>query len=275
MNEFSLLLSVYKNERVEYFNECMESIWHKQVVRPDEIVLVQDGPLSNELDAAIILWGEILSGTLKTIPLKYNRGLGDALKIGLDHCSNEIVARMDTDDISRPDRFKIQIQYMQEHPDCDIVGSMVTEFDDNPNIIVSSRSVPITHEEIVKNSQIKCPFNHPTVMYRKLAVMQVGNYKKFHGFEDYYLWVRMIMDGSRCFNIDKPLVNMRAGYAMLSRRGGIGYAINEIKLQYKFLEIGFISKFIFMKNILIRTPVRLLPNVARSFMYKIVRKQSK
>ena len=271
MGKFSVLMSIYCKESPEFFDIAMTSITLDQNLKPNEIVLVKDGSLTTDLDEVINKWSRNLPG-LKVISLDQNVGLGDALKIGLDNCSNDLVARMDTDDISHPDRFKIQVQYMEENLDCDIMGSFVTEFNDNPDIVISTRTVSSIHEDIVVSAQMKNPFNHPTVMYRKSAVIKAGNYKKFHGFEDYYLWVRMIMNGACCFNIDKPLVNMRAGYAMLSRRGGIGYAINEIKLQYKFLEMGFISNFIFMKNILIRTPVRLLPNVVRSYLYKIIRK---
>jgi len=271
VSKFSVLMSIYCKESPEFFDIAMTSITLDQDLKPNEIVLVKDGSLTTDLDEVINKWSRNLPG-LKVISLDQNVGLGDALKIGLDNCSNDLVARMDTDDISNPDRFKIQVQHMKENLDCDIVGSFVTEFNDNPDIVISSRAVPSMHEDIVVSAQMKNPFNHPTVMYRKSSVIKAGNYKKFHGFEDYYLWVRMIMNGACCFNINKPLVNMRAGYAMLSRRGGIRYAINEIKLQYKFLEIGFVSNFVFMKNILIRTPVRLLPNVVRSYVYKIIRK---
>ena len=274
LNKFSVLMSIYFKENPVFFDQAMLSITDRQSLKPNEIILVLDGDLTQELSAMVDKWNDKIS-SLKVVPLDRNVGLGDALKIGLDNCSNDLVARMDTDDISHPDRFKIQVQYMEENLDCDIVGSFVTEFDDDPDVIVSSRLAPVEHKEIVKSAQTRSPFSHPSVMYRKYSVIKVGNYKKFHGFEDYYLWVRMIMNGACCFNIDKPLVNMRAGYALLSRRGGIGYAINEIKLQYKFLKMGFISNFIFVKNILIRIPVRLLPNVVRAFMYKIVRKQSK
>ena len=268
---FSVLMSIYSKENPIFFDQAMSSIIDGQSLKPNEIILVKDGPLTTDLDEVIDKWNCNFHG-LKVISLDQNVGLGDALKIGLDNCSNDLVARMDTDDISHPDRFKIQVQHMKVNLDCDIVGSFVTEFSDNPDIIISTRTTPSMHEDIVVSAQMKNPFNHPTVMYRKSSVIKAGNYKKFHGFEDYYLWVRMIMNGACCFNINKPLVNMRAGYAMLSRRGGIRYAINEIKLQYKFLEIGFVSNFVFMKNILIRTPVRLLPNVVRSYVYKIIRK---
>ena len=264
-------MSIYSKENPVFFDQAMLSITGRQSLKSNEIILVLDGELTPGLSAMVNKWNDKIFA-LRVVPLDRHVGLGDALKIGLDNCSNDLVARMDTDDISHPDRFKIQLQYMKENLDCDIVGSFVTEFDDDPDVIVSSNIVPVEHKEIVKYALTRCPFNHPSVMYRKSAVIKAGNYKKMLGFEDYYLWVCMIIDGARCYNIARPLVNMRAGREMLSRRGGIGYAINEIRLQYKFLEMGFISNFIFMKNVLIRTPVRLVPNLVRSYLYKIIRK---
>ncbi|SMN01254.1 putative glycosyltransferase [uncultured Candidatus Thioglobus sp.] len=272
--KFSVLMSIYSKDQADFFNQAMSSISSQQSLPADEIILVQDGVLTPELYNAISAWQSTLKSVLKTVVLPQNVGLGDALKIGLEHCSYEIIARMDADDIARPDRFKRQIKYMQDHPDCDIVGSAVTEFYDNPEVIVSSRIVPLTQCDIANSAQLKSPFNHPSVMYKKSVIIAAGGYQKFHGFEDYYLWVRLIMNGANCANISDALVNMRTGYAMVGRRGGVGYAINEIKLQYKFLSIGFISFFVFIRNLAIRIPVRLLPNKMRCFVYNFIRKLS-
>lgn len=272
--KFSVLMSIYSKDVPDFFNQAMSSITSQQSLPADEIILVQDGVLTQNLYNAISVWQSTLKSVLKTVVLRQNVGLGDALKIGLEHCSYEIIARMDADDISRPDRFERQIKYMQEHPDCDIVGSAITEFYDNPEVIVSSRIVPLTQYDIINGARLKNPFNHTSVMYKKSAIIAAGGYQKLHGFEDYYLWVRLIMHGANCANIPDSLVNMRTGYAMLGRRGGVSYAINEIKLQCKFLSIGFISFFVFARNLAIRIPVRLLPNKMRSFVYNFIRKIS-
>jgi glycosyltransferase involved in cell wall biosynthesis len=270
--KFSVLMSIYAKENPIFFHQAMESITEAQSLRPDEIILVKDGRLVLDLDRAIDSWRIKLGKAFRVIELESNIGLGDALKIGLKHCSNELVARMDTDDIARFDRFEMQINFFNDYPNCDIVGSMITEFDKNPDIINSTRSLPKSHAEIIKYARLRNPFNHPSVIYKKSSVLAAGGYQKFHGFEDYYLWVRMIQNGARCANISEPLVNMRAGYSILSRRGGGNYAINEIKLQYKFLDLGFITLSRFIINLAIRIPVRFLPNKLRYFVYKVIRK---
>ncbi len=269
--EFSVLMSIYYKENPIFFNRAMQSVFDDQTLKPSEIVLVQDGLLTQELCALIKKWQHRLGDVFKIIELEKNLGLGVALNIGLASCRHDLVARMDTDDIAHPDRFKIQIEYMIEELDCDILGSSVTEFDDNPDFVISSRVVPLTHDDIVLYAQKKNPFNHPSVIYRKSAVFDAGGYKKFHGFEDYYLWVRMIRNGCRCANISMALVSMRVGYSMLARRGGIAYVINEIRLQRKFLDFGFITLFRLIKNLLIRIPVRLLPNILRGIVYRYIR----
>lgn len=270
MSNFSVLLSIYHKENPKFFDCAMTSIALEQSLKPNEIILVRDGFLTPDLDVILDKWANRLS-ILRIISLDKNIGLGGALAIGMDNCSNDLIARMDTDDISQPDRFKMQVHYMQEHSNCDIVGSNVTEFSNNSNIIVSSRLVPSSHTNIIKEAQIRSPFNHPSVMYRKSAVIKAGGYKEYHGFEDYYLWVRMIQNGARCANISEPLVSMRTGYSMLNRRSGISYAVNEVKLQYKFLDLGFITWPIFLKNLVIRIPVRLLPSRFRFYIYKLIR----
>jgi glycosyltransferase involved in cell wall biosynthesis len=272
--EFSVLMSVYFMESPIYFNRSMQSIFDDQTLKPSQIVLVQDGFLTEVLCAEIKKWQHRLGDVLKIIVLEENLGLGVALNIGLACCHHDLVAHMDTDDIAHPDRFKIQVEYMIENLGCDILGSAVTEFDDKPDFTISSRIVPLIHDDIVLYAQKRNPFNHPSVIYRKSAIADAGGYKKINSFEDYYLWVRMIKNGSRCANISMALVSMRVGYSMLARRGGIDYIINETSLQRKFLDLGFITLFQFIKNLLIRIPVRLLPNRLRGLVYRYIRSLS-
>ena len=269
--DFSVLMSIYHKEKPHYFNQAMRSIWDHQVLKPKQIVLVQDGPLTDELFEVIDSWRVKLGDIFTLVLLDENLGLGDALNIGLANCKYELVARMDTDDISHPQRFKIQIQHMNDNKYCDIVGSYVTEFDDDPDTHLSIREVSCGNEEIIQHAKTKNPFNHPSVMYKKSSVISAGSYKKFDGFEDYYLWVRMILNGAKCLNVAIPLVNMRAGYSMLSRRGGLRYAINETKLQFRFYKLGFLTEIQVLKNLIIRIPIRLLPNKIRALVYRIIR----
>ncbi len=268
--KFSILMSIYHKENPEYFDRCMQSIWDEQTVKADEIVLVQDGELTNELYSVIGHWKKELGENLKVIPLERNVGLGDALNIGLANCSHEIVARMDTDDVADPNRFTEQLKIF-ENGDIDICSSWVSEFDRDEKKIVSYRKLPERHDEIVKFSKTRNPLNHPAVMYRKIIVEAAGDYQKMMWFEDYYLWVRMIMNGARFYNIQEPLVHMRAGYGQLERRSGRKYAMSEIALQKKFLRMGFINLYEFVRNVSVRLAVRIIPKGLVRIVYKRLR----
>jgi len=270
MNKFSILMSIYYKENPSYFNQCMESIWDNQSLKANEIILVLDGKLTEELYSIINFWEDKLQGILKVIPLKENLGLGDALNIGLSQAKNELVARMDTDDIASPNRFEIQINQMIIN-NYDMCGSWVSEFEKNEKSITSYRKVPEKHDFILKYAKKRNPFNHPSIMYKKSVVEKSGGYIKMLWFEDYYLWVRVLMSGYTTYNIQKPLVHMRAGYSQLERRRGITYAIEELKFLYKLKSIGFISFVQFIQNALTRFIIRLLPKNLLKNIYKILR----
>jgi glycosyltransferase involved in cell wall biosynthesis len=233
--------------------------------------LIQDGKLTDELYKVIEKWQEKLGDIFKTIPLEYNLGLGDALNIGLQNCSYEIVARMDTDDIARNDRFEKQLGVF-ESSDIDICSSWVGEFDNDENKIVSYRKLPQNHEEIVNFAKKRCPINHPAVMYKKSAVQKAGGYQKMMWFEDYYLWVRMIQNGAKFYNIQEPLVNMRAGYGQLERRSGLKYAKEEFKFYKEIYNMGFLNENEFFINIVTRIPIRVMPKFIIKNIYALLRK---
>lgn len=268
--KFSVLMSIYHKESAEYFNRCMKSIWDEQSLKPNEIVLVQDGPLTDSLYLSINNWQKKLDTVFKTIVLENNQGLGDALNIGLQNCKYELVARMDTDDIAKPSRFEKQLKIF-DNQNIDICSSWISEFDKDEVESLSVRKVPKDHEDILKFAKARNAINHPAVMYKKSAVDKAGGYKKMLWFEDYYLWARMIMDGARFYNIQEPLVHMRAGYGQLERRGGVKYAFKEIIFQRELLKIGFINKTQFVKNNIIRITARMLPKNFLKSIYKRIR----
>lgn len=267
---FSVLMSIYQKEKAEYFQRAMQSIWDEQIIKPTEIVLVQDGPLTSELDLVINNWKKKLGATLKLVPLEENVGLGDALNEGIKCCTNELIARMDTDDIALPNRFENQLKLF-ENFEIDICSSWVSEFDQDENEIISYRKVPESHENILKFARTRNAINHPAVMYKKTAVVKAGGYKKMMWFEDYYLWARMIMDGAKFYNIQEPLVNMRAGYSQLERRGGIKYALEEVAFQRELFKIGLINYFEFIRNVCIRFISRTIPKSLLKQIYKKLR----
>ncbi len=269
--KFSLLMSIYHKEKAEYFNRCMKSIWDEQTIKPSEIILVKDGSLTNELDEAIDKWKEYLGDIFKVIPLEKNLGLGEALNIGLKHCSFELVARMDTDDIAVPNRFQKQLEVFKNKSKMDICSSWVGEFEDNEKEIISYRKVPKTHQEIAKFAKRRNPLNHPAVMYKKSSLLKAGGYLPMLWFEDYYLWVRMLLNNSKFYNIQEPLVMMRAGYGQLQRRSGRDYLIAEFNFLKKLYEIGFLNKKEFIENLFLRAIVRVLPKNLIKLIYKKLR----
>jgi len=269
-NKFTVLLSIYYNEKPENFNRAMLSIWDEQTIRPSEVILVEDGPLSSKLNDIIQYWVKKLNGQLKIIKLKENVGLGRALNIGLSDCNNELVARMDTDDISHPQRFEKQLKIFK-NKNIDICSSWVSEFELNENNIVSYRKLPEYHEQLVRFAKKRNPLNHPATMYKKEVVEKAGGYKDMLWFEDYYLWVRMICQGAKFYNIQEVLVNMRAGYKQLERRGGLKYAMREIVLQKEFLKLGFINRYEFIRNITIRFISRIVPKYVLKKIYSKIR----
>ena len=261
---FSVLLSIYKKEHPAYFKKSLDSIF-SQTLLPDEIVLVKDGPLTDELEDLIREYQQKYS-ILKVIPLPINQGLGKALNEGLKYCSYDLVARMDTDDISKPDRFEKQIKIFQEHPELDVVGAWIEEFEGDTSKVTSIRKLPEQPSEIYEYGKKRSPINHPCVMYRKSAVLRVGGYHKFP--EDYYLWGYMMKAGCKFYNIQESLLYFRFSRDVFRRRGGWSYAMKELALQCELLRIGYINYRRFVLNVMIRFTTRMMPNRMREIFYK-------
>ena len=266
MKDFSLLISVYKGEKAEFLTMCFDSIY-QQTLLPTEIVLVEDGPLTPSLYAAIKKEEERFPN-IKRLVLSENSGLGIALNKGMEACSYDIIARMDTDDICMPERFSTQIDFMESHPEVDVLGAWITEFYNEPSNVITIRNVPEKHNDIFKFGKRRNPINHPVVMFRKQAVLKAGGYQPFPLFEDYYLWARMLAQGFHFHNLQQSLLLFRSSPEMVRRRGGLTYASNEIQLQKKLHEIGYISSIAMIRNICQRYIVRLVPNWIRSLIYK-------
>jgi glycosyltransferase involved in cell wall biosynthesis len=265
---FSVLISVYRQELAGRLKAALESIWDKQVLKPSEIILIKDGPLTEELDLVIDQFK--LHAPLKVISLERNHGLGYALAYGLNFCSHELVARMDSDDLSKPDRFNAQITLLHEHPEIDIVGTNIEEFDQQPDLIRSHRRLPCTHERLKAFSRKRSPFNHMTVVFKKSVVLEAGNYQPFHVYEDYHLWVRMIQNGAKMANISQYLVTARLDNSQLERRHGKYIYSQELKLQNEMLHLNFLTRGEYYRNLVLRAFPRLLPFWALKLIYKVL-----
>ena len=248
----------------------LESIWDKQALKPAEIILVKDGPLTIELDKVILQFKE--NAPLKVISLENNHGMGYAFACGLDHCTQELVARMDSDDLSKPDRFEKQIRFMNEHPELDIIGSNIEEFDDQPDEICSHRRLPSTFTKLKSFSKLRCPFNHMTVVFKKSSVLKAGSYQPVRIYEDYFLWAKMIQNGAKMANIPEYLVVARFDDTQLGRRHGSYIFRQELKLQKELLQINFLNKWEYSRNLVLRAFPRLLPFWAFKLVYKVLHK---
>ena len=267
--EYSVLMSVYHKERPEYLKQAIESI-QVQSLSTNDFVLVCDGPLNDELDAVIQTKQLEMGENLNVVRLAKNGGLGNALNEGIKHCKNELVARMDSDDIAYPDRCEKQIAVFNTHSEVSICSGIVEEFTTDPNTVDTRRVPPETNAEIIEFAKKRNPFNHPCVMYKKSAVKAVGSYQDFYLLEDYYFWLRILMAGYQGYNIQEPLLHMRAGSDMYKRRAGWKYAKTQAKL-FKFMkQQGFIGNGQYIKSCVIRSGSALAPNWLRKFMFERV-----
>lgn len=262
--KFSVLISVYYKEKPEYFRVAFQSLVD-QSLQADEIVLVKDGPLPAELEYEIEYFKSILP--IKVVPLAKNMSLGFALNEGLKHCSHELVARMDTDDICHRDRFQTQIDFISENQNFDLVGSNIIEFIETPGDLDRKKNVPEYHEDIVRFAFSRCPFNHPSVIFRKSAVLSVGSYQSMILFEDYYLWFKLIKGGFRFHNLQQGLLYFRLGKDMLGRRQGWNYGYQEAKFFIQAYRENLIH-FSALIRFLLRFPVRIMPKSFTLFLYK-------
>ena len=250
---FSVLMSVYCKENPLFLDRSMLSIWDEQIVKPNEIVLVEDGPLTSGLYDVIDKWKDKIGPAMIIVKLEHNVGLGDALAIGIKKCTYDLVARMDSDDISMPHRFQKQLDVFMN------------------NI----RIVPERHSDIVKFAKSRNPINHMTVMFKKRKVLEAGNYQKLFLFEDYYLWIRMMLNNATFMNIQESLVKVRAGEGQLLRRQGFTYALYELNALWLFYKKGFIGSFMLIKNSILRLLVRIMPKIFIKWIYYLLRNRIK
>lgn len=264
--KFSVLMSLYIKEKAEYFDECMQSML-RQTVLPTEIVIVFDGPISEGLRKTVEKYKAENPGWIKTVENGKNKGLGLALADGVPACTYELIARMDTDDIAREDRFEKQLDLFLADPKLDICGSHIIEFEGKIDNVLSRRNVPIEHNDIAEYQKQRSAFNHMTVMYKKSTVLKAGNYEHCPLMEDDMMWIRMLIAGAKCTNVDDYLVYARTGYAMIERRGGWAYFLKYRSGRRRILETEYISKWDYLKTVGVQLIVALMPKKLRLFVF--------
>lgn len=264
--KFSVSMCVYGGDNPEWFSVAVNSILN-QTRKPDEVVLVVDGPVPEELDAVIADFEK--NPVFKVVRLAVNSGHGEARRTGLNNCTYELVALMDADDISAPERFEKQLAMFEANPELTIVGGNITEFVGEPDNVVGVRAVELTDEKIKDDMKKRCPMNQTTVMFRKSGVEKVGGYVDWYCNEDYYLWSRLLLDNAKFANVSDNLVNVRVGKELYQRRGGKKYFLSEAKLQKYMLDNKIIGFGTFAVNVGKRLVVQiLLPNKLRSWVFQ-------
>jgi glycosyltransferase involved in cell wall biosynthesis len=270
--KFSVLMPVYHKDNPVFFEAALNSVYRSQSTKPNEIVLVVDGPIGDPLDKVIKNWQSAYPDILTVVYLEENIGLGGALAIGLEKCKYDLVARMDSDDLARGDRFRVQLRAFEINPSLSICGSNVAEFIDDPLIVSGSRKVPENMKDIVPFSKRRNPINHPSVMFKRQVVINVGSYLPMPYFEDYFLWIRCIVGGYTLLNIQDTLVSMRAGPGQLERRAGFQYVRHELVFFRELRVLKFVSIKDLIKVLPFRVGSRLVPKKLLKIIYWLLRK---
>lgn len=260
-NKFSVLMSVCQKDSPEQLELALKSIYDNQTVKPNEIVVVFDGPLTSQLYDVLMKFKQNKGDLVQYYPQEFNKGLGESLRIGAEKCSGEYILRMDSDDISDSRRFEIQKAFVEAHPEIDVVGANIEEF----KLVVEEknkriRSCPITHEDIVQMGKWRNPMNHVTVCIKRNALEKCGGYQTLLLLEDYYLWLRMIVAGCRLANINESLVYVRVGNGFNTRRSAKEIISGWKILQSYMMKHGMITRFqaqmnMFCINVFVRMPV--------------------
>ena len=264
-SRLSVLMSTYHKDDPAHLVEALESLL-KQTRPADEVVVVEDGPIRPALQAAINNYRDRLP--LVTVQLERNSGIGAALHAGLLRCRGEIVARMDADDICVPERFERQLMFLEQHSDVDVVGGAIAEFFEDPSDVAAIRRPPQAGKELRAFAKLRNPMNHMTVMFRKEKILRAGSYQATPPFEDYHLWILLLMDECELWNLQDVLVMARCGNGLQERRGGLQYVRREAQFVKTMKTMGFLSTLECAKYIAVHTPVRIIPPSIRGLIYR-------
>lgn len=272
-SKYTVLMSVYYKEKPEYLSLSIESMLN-QTVKPDEFIIVKDGPLTTELDEVINNFVTAYPKTFNIIVNETNLGLGPALAKGIENSKNELIARMDSDDYVVSTRCERQLEKFREDPKLGMVGSYEAEFVDDIDNVISIHRVPSENDEIERFMHRRCSVLHPTVMYKKSAVLKSGNYQSVLLYEDYDLLARMVLEYHiKSYNIPEPLYYIRTSEDFFKRRGGIKYAKTVLKFKWGQYRKGYMSLMDFCISGLGQAFVCVLPNSLRKIFYmKFLRK---
>lgn len=263
---FSLLLPVYAGDRPDFLRLAFDSSTAQQTLPPAEAVIVQDGPVPAGVAAELERIESESPVPVRVVRLPENRGLTEALNTGLAECRHPVIARMDADDVSVPERFARQWALIDAG--YDLVATGMVEFDEDPDAAGAPRVPPTGSERIRDHARTHNPFNHPTMMYRKAAIEGIGGYQPFGKMEDYWLGIRMIDSGARVENIADPLLKYRVGGGVFARRGGLAEARTEWRLQREMLRMGFVTRGQYLRNVVVKGVYRLMPAWVKRILFR-------
>lgn len=267
-------MSLYHKENSNALEQCFQSIWDHQTLKPSEIIMIEDGPLTPELDQVIAQWQEKIGDILKITKLIQNVGTGKAKNIGLQQCSHEIVCIVDTDDISVPTRFERQVEFLRNNADVVIVGGQIVEFIQSIDNLSGMRKVPLSHDELYRFAQRQSPFNNMTIAYRRSKILEVGGYQHHLWMEDYNLFLRVIAKGYKIQNLEDVLVYARIDNGMHARRKGLEYIKSEHQLLNLKKELKLQNPIHANMLFLVRSVFRLVPSsVLGKFYNTFLRKK--
>lgn len=267
--KFSVLMVTYKLEKPEYLHQSLECVFN-QTLMPNEVLLILDGKVPNSLLNVIDFYKKEYPKIFRVIKFKKHTDLGTCLKKGVHYCKYDIIARMDSDDYCVSDRFEKQINIFKNNKEIDMVGSFTYESTDNIEEIIHKKKLPENDYEIKQMMKTRNPFCHPSVMFKKEAVLKCGNYEKMLYFEDYYLWCKMALNNCKFYNIQEYLITMRSNKGFINRRGGFKYCKHTFDFQKSVYKLGFIGKRGVIKNCCYRFFVALVPSNLRRTIYKYV-----
>lgn len=263
---FSLLMPVYRADTVERVRRAVESGTVEQQRRPAELVLVRDGPVPEELEAELDRLARELPVPVVRVDLERNAGLPAALNAGLGRCRHDVVARADADDVSYPRRFAVQLPVVEAG--ADLVGASMHEIGDDERRPLALRRAPVGERDILAVSRCRNPVSHPTVVFRRPAVLAVGGYEDVPLAEDYWLWVRMLRAGADVRNVAEPLVGYRVSAGSYERRGGWRVFRAELALQARLRGIGHVGFLQWVRNVVVRGGYRFVPTRLRERAYR-------
>lgn len=269
--DFSVSMCVYCGDHADHFAAALESVVN-QTVPPNEIVLTVDGPIPDGIEAVIAKYRSTLADTdivFRTVYLEQNMGHGEARRVCFENCSFDLIALMDADDLSVPNRFEKQLSFLSQHPEITVLGGYIQEFINDTKHFVGRRLVPENDRAIKEYMKKRCPMNQMTVMFKKQDIQAVGGYQDWYCDEDYYLWIRLAFAGYQFGNIPEDLVYVRVGEEMYNRRGGIRYFRSEAKIQRYMYKNRMIGMLRFTVNIAERLILQvLMPNKLRGYIFQ-------